>query len=162
VLKIYYPNVIVYRLIMRVGITTYELCGNVENGLEGEPSATGVEEILEARSEKFHYQSVVLSAWAKVIHFWYTLCALWITSIDRKRSHSDAYFDVSMNEKSTRETKGAIIKKINKGRKSNVEIWCVRFFLDTNARCTFLISSRFVTLIAFDVFVEHTKVTFAL
>jgi hypothetical protein len=98
---------------MRLGITTYELRGNVENGLEGKPSATGVEEVLEARSEKFHYQSVVLSAWAKVIHFRYTLCALRITSIETETDHTPMYeyFDVFMNEKSTRETKRVLVKK---------------------------------------------------
>lgn len=55
---------------------TYELCGNVENGLEGEPPPARVEEVFEARSEEFHHQSVVLPARAKIVHLRYTLCGL--------------------------------------------------------------------------------------
>lgn len=55
------------------GNATYELCGNVENGLEGEPPPAEVEEILKARTEELHHQGVVLPARAEVVHLRYTL-----------------------------------------------------------------------------------------
>lgn len=55
------------------GNTTYELCGNVENGLEGEPPPAEVEEVLKAWTEELHHQGVVLPARAEVVHLRYTL-----------------------------------------------------------------------------------------
>lgn len=65
--------------------TTYELCGNVKNGLEGEPPPAKVEEVLKARSEKLHYQGVVLPARAEVVHFRYTLYMCVMNYTDRQK-----------------------------------------------------------------------------
>jgi len=67
---------------------TYELRGNAENGFEGEPSPTEIEEILETRSKEFHHQGVVLAARAEVVHLRYTLYMCVMNYIDRHKSRS--------------------------------------------------------------------------
>lgn len=70
------------------GNSTYELRGNVENGLEGKPPAAEVEEVFEARSEELHHQGIVLSARAEVVHLRYTLYMCVMNYTDRQsRSH---------------------------------------------------------------------------
>jgi len=61
------------------------LCGNVENGLEGEPPPAEVEEVLETRTEEFHHQGIVLSARAEVVHLRYTLYMCVMNYIDRQK-----------------------------------------------------------------------------
>lgn len=63
---------------------TYELCGNVENGLEGEPPPAEIEKVLEARSEQLHHQGVVLPARAEVVHLRYTLYMCVMNYTDHK------------------------------------------------------------------------------
>lgn len=63
---------------------TYELCGNVENGLEGKPSAAEIEEIFETRSEQLHHQGIVLPAWSEIVHLRYTLYMCVMNYIDRQ------------------------------------------------------------------------------
>lgn len=68
-----------------VGNVTYELCGNVENGLEGEPPPAEVEEILETWTKKLHYQGVVLPTRAEVVHLRYTLYMCVMNYTDRQK-----------------------------------------------------------------------------
>lgn len=67
------------------GNATYELCGNVENGLEGEPPPAEVEEVLKARTEELHHQSVVLPARPEVVHLRYTLYMCVMNYTDRQK-----------------------------------------------------------------------------
>lgn len=67
------------------GNATYELCGNVENGLEGEPPPAEVEEVLKARTEELHHQGVVLPARAEVVHLRYTLYMCVMNYTDRQK-----------------------------------------------------------------------------
>lgn len=64
---------------------TYELCGNVENGLEGKPPPAKVEKVFEAGSEKLHHQGVVLPARAEVVHLRYTLYMCVMNYTDRQK-----------------------------------------------------------------------------
>lgn len=53
---------------------TYQLNSDHQNSLKREFPITQVEQVLEARAEKFHDQGVVFAARPEVVHLRYALC----------------------------------------------------------------------------------------